>query len=108
MSLSRYFQRALDEARRLLSERPGLSRPSRLIAQAPRWQVAMVLSKGGECVRAYRDGDVRTAVRSATRDYVAGWPEVQGVARVLPTGLDRILDRAMVDTELARGSAEVP
>ncbi|MGK3995138.1 hypothetical protein [Sorangium sp. So ce1024] len=99
MSLHRYFQRAHDEARRLLAERPGLLRPSRIVAQAPRWQVAMVLSNSGECVRAYRDGEVQAAVRSATRDYVAGWPEVHGVARVLPSGLDRILDRAMVDTD---------
>ncbi|WP_437309949.1 hypothetical protein [Sorangium sp. So ce388] len=99
MSLERYFQRARDEARRLLRDRPGLLRPRRIVAQAPRWQVAMVLSTSRECVRAYRDGDARSAVRSATSDYGPQWPEVQGVARVLPSGLDRILDRAMVDAD---------
>jgi hypothetical protein len=99
MSLERYFQRAHDEARRLLLDRPGLLAPRRIVAQARRWQVAMVLATSGESVRAYRDGDARSAVRSATIDYGPQWPEVQGVARVLPSGLDRILDRAMVDTD---------
>jgi hypothetical protein len=96
--LERYFQRAHDEARRLLLDRPWLSRPHRTVSKAPRWEIAMVLSSG-QCVCAYRDGDASTAVRSAMNGYGRLRPGVQGVARVMPSGLGRILDRAMADSD---------
>lgn len=89
MSLERYFQRAQDEARRLLADVWWLRREPSLVHWPNRWRAAVDV-----------DGEVRSAEyvsKSPVRSSSLG--RVVGSAWLGPFGLARVLGRAMVDTD---------
>jgi hypothetical protein len=90
VSLERYFQRAHDEARRLLRDAPWAKAPA-VVHWPHRWMVAAVV---GDRVRVrYTDND------GPAERLRAGVSRLVGAAWLGPFGLQQIVSRAMADTD---------